>query len=172
MSAPLPWCARLAAVDDDALGTALRDLAASWRPRLRGLVEILHARVSEPGDAGVCWWLHVGMVFERAPTEAPEDTALGRAVQLLVERHTHVWGVLHHYRPGDRALARYHRAPEGHPVPTLPPLPVCPWLAGHEGRTSKSTSPAPAKVPTKPAPAPQAAAPTPPRPSTQGSLFG
>lgn len=172
MSPPLAWCARLAAVDDDDLGAALRDLAASWRPRLPGLVELLHARVSEPGDAGTLWWLHLGLVFERSPTEAPEDTALGRAVQLLVERHTHVWGVLHHYRPGDRALTRYHRAPEGHPVPALPPLPVCPWLAGHEGRTSKSTPAAPAKVPTKPAPAPPPPAPPAPPASAQGSLFG
>lgn len=132
MSAPLAWCARLAAVDDDALGAALRALADAWRPRLPGLVEILHARVSEPGDAGSVWWLHVGMVFEQPPTEAPEDTAIGHAVQLLVERHTHVWGVLHHYQPDAPALARYHRAPEGTPVPVEPPVMTFPWLAAHE----------------------------------------
>ena len=167
--APHPWCARLAAVSDDDLGAALRDLAASWRPRLPSLVELVHARVSEPGDSGVIWWLHLGLVFEVLPGEAPEDTALGRAVQLLVERHAGVWGVLHYYRPGALALARYHRAPVDHPVPALPPLPTYPWLASHEKATEEPKHARSAPRPSKPtAPVPPPAAPT----STQGSLFG
>lgn len=168
--APHPWCARLAAVSDDDLGAALRDLAASWRPRLPSLVELVHARVSEPGDSGVIWWLHLGLVFEVLPGEAPEDTALGRAVQLLVERHAGVWGVLHYYCPRAAALARYHRAPEGHPVPALPPLASCPWHAGHERVGAAKASPKASAKPEKPAPAPPA--PPAPPPSTQGSLFG
>lgn len=132
MKAPSAWCARLAAVDDNALGAALRDLAASWRPRCPGLVEIVHARVSEPGEVSQVWWLHLGLVFEVLPGEAPVDTLLGRAVQLLVERHAHVWGVLHHYEAGAPALTRYHRAPEGHPVPELPPLQTFPWWEAHK----------------------------------------